>query len=49
MTDRRVRRRPRRVLKNVRGGVVVFFSEVLVVVVIGVFALGAAVVVTWIF
>lgn len=49
MTEHRSARRPRRLLKNVRGGVVVFVSEVLVVLVIGVIALAAATVVSWMF
>lgn len=49
MTDRPLLRRPRRLVQRLGGGVVVFAAEVLVVLAIGIVALGAAALVLWVF
>ena len=49
MAERRLLRRPRRLVQRLRGGIVVFLSEVLVVLAFGVLALGAAALALWVF
>jgi hypothetical protein len=49
MADPSLVRRPRRLVRRLSGGVVVFAAEVLVVLAIGVLALAAGAVMLWVF